>query len=411
MASWPARRRSTKQFTHAGWPWIGYDHLAAFECGNGFGTEARLVGGGGYGGGEHDISGHRAGGIDVDPVVADADPDADLDPGRTTEPATLAPERVEQLDPDLVAVPRDSSGRAGDIGHHDVGIGVGQRACGGILLFEEQTIAGATGGAMQLDAGRQQRLVGLDELGLLEGSGSAVGEERPFEGLDVAEAATATLEVGFEHEGDLADAAMACSNGFVETWQPGPGLRAPRLAGLGGEASGEACVARDQSGAEQRRGRLEVVGGELERLAHGPHRMAEFRSFVPEWVPERAGDRLDVIGALVEQEEVEVAVGAQFGTAVTPDRNECDVVAMADGVGVQRREPGIDRIAQGTGEGATYETAVCDDVGSGRTQRHGRPLRFCSAGFTDTASLYGRRDSPTEAGVQIGVRRAPRRCR
>jgi hypothetical protein len=200
------------------------------------------------------------------------------------------------------------------------------------------------------------------------------------------------------------NATVACLDGLVEARQPGPGLGPPRLAGLIGEADCELGVACDRSGAEQRRGGLEVVGGQIEGLAHGPHCVAELRALVPQRIPERTGDRLDVVGPLVDQEEVEIAVGTQLAAPVAAHRDERHVVAMPDGVGVEGSQPGIDRIAQGCGEHTPCEAVVCDDVGSRRAQRHGRFLRFCSAGFTDTASLYGRLDTPTEPHVQIDVR-------
>ena len=74
-------------------------------------------------------------------------------------PAERALERRVDPLPDLVARPRDGPGGGADRRHHVVGVGVAERLGDGVLLLEQQPVAGPAGAAVQLDPGREQHVV------------------------------------------------------------------------------------------------------------------------------------------------------------------------------------------------------------------------------------------------------------
>ena len=93
--------------------------------------------------------------------------------------------------------------------------------------------------------------------------------------------------------------------------------------------SGSATLASPQTTPpiEEAEGDPDVLGGGAEHLGRPPHRVVEVHPLVPDRVPDGVGDRLDVPVAVVEQDHIEVAVGAQRAPPVAADGQEGQVAA------------------------------------------------------------------------------------
>jgi hypothetical protein len=66
------------------------------------------------------------------------------------------------------------------------------------------------------------------------------------------------------------------------------------------------------AGAEQRRGGVEVVGGQAEGLLRHLDTVAEMDSLLPDRIPDGVGDRGDIRPRVVKEHDVDVAAGGQL---------------------------------------------------------------------------------------------------
>ena len=131
--------------------------------------------------------------------------------GTATQPATpLGGELgISQPGPYLVAAPGNRPGRARDGAHQLIGIGIVQRGGHPILLLEQKLVAGAIGGAMQLDPSSQDHLVvgpQLAAVGFVHLEHALFG---PPKRMHVSQPSPPLLEVGLQFERHLTAAPMA----------------------------------------------------------------------------------------------------------------------------------------------------------------------------------------------------------
>ena len=94
----------------------------------------------------------------------------------------------------------------------------------------------------------------------------------------------------------------------------------------------------DEAGIEQAEGDAHVVGrGGRGHFGWPAHRMVQVHTLVPDRVPDGIGDRFYVAMTPVDQDDVEVAVGAQRASPIASDRKKCQVTvgfshgALGDG--------------------------------------------------------------------------------
>src|SRR5690606_12095461 len=241
----------------------------------------------------------------------------------TGEAAERAPQARFDPAPGLVAVPGDGPSRRRHLPHQRVGVGLAEGGGDAVLLLEDEHVARATGAPVQLDAGgEQRRVVGVEPGEVVEQHRAC--SARPTEGMDVAQTAAALLEVGFEHERDLAGAGVALVDrpGELEESASRPPL--PAFEGTGAQPFGERGVACEVATIEQRGRGVELVVGEPDRLVDGAHRMTELLSGVPDRVPDALGDLCRVDAWVVEEQHVEVALRTQLASAVATNRDERD---------------------------------------------------------------------------------------
>ena len=190
-----------------------------------------------------------------------------------------------------------------------------RRVGDGVLLLERggRRRAGRCGGAAR--PGRRAASVGLAERLGVALEEQDLGLLGPAEGVDVAQAAAALLEVGLEQEGHLAGAVVAVLH---RSGQLRRGAASPASAtdpGARGSSALRAVSPAMWRTDEERRGGVEVVLGEAEGLLDGADGVAELQALVPDRVPEPLGDPGDVGSPVVQQQHVDVGERGELAPA------------------------------------------------------------------------------------------------
>jgi hypothetical protein len=185
------------------------------------------------------------------------------------------------------------------------------------------------------------RLLGGSEVGIV---GEQWGESRDGpQDRDVAQATVALLQVGLEEKGDVAGRLPPLLHGRLEDGEIArPQLGSPGGLGLLDEGLGHLGLAPDHARIEEAEGNTGVLGGGAEHLGGPPHRVVQVDPLVPHGVPDAVGHRLDVAAPVVDEHDIEVAVGAERATPVAADGDQGEVApALPGGPIGQSREPGV----------------------------------------------------------------------
>ena len=213
-----------------------------------------------------------------------------------------------------------------------------------VLILEEELVVLPAGHPVELDPD-----VGEEGGRALEGlQVGVVGQERRVgrdgsQHADVAQAAVTLLEVGLEQEGHVSRGGSALGHLDLEEWQV---LRAepfaPRGARLVEKRFGHLGLAPDETAIEESERDADVLGGGGEHLGGSAHGVVEVHPLVPDRVPDAVGDDSDVAPAVVDEDHIEVAVGAQGAPPVPAHRHQGQVpLAVAGDPVRQVREPGV----------------------------------------------------------------------
>ena len=199
---------------------------------------------------------------------------------------------------------------------------------------------------MQLHACPQQRLVGLGEAFAVRGREFGTRQPRPADRVRVAQPAAAGLQIGFQQECHLAALAMPAAHGALQLVEPPRCVVTPVGRHSLDEPFGQGIVAGEVAGIDQRRCRVDVRGCQVQRVGQRSHSMAQLQLLVPDRVPQAIGQVAALqavsectlalqqrLAAVVQQEEIDVAAGAQLAAAVPADRHErharaCPVCAV-----------------------------------------------------------------------------------
>jgi hypothetical protein len=238
---------------------------------------------------------------------------------------------------------------AGHRSHEGIGARVVEPGGHTVLLLEQEPIEGLARAAMQLDTYGEQNLLGLAEhvlpaIGPVPGKADhGAGQHRRLQGVDVSEAPTTLLELGLQEEGDLAERPVAGVHLLGQRRQPSGRALPPSLPDPLRQPCGQGWVPRHEAGIEQSEGRLQVLAGHGHGLLHRSHAVVQADPRVPHGVPEALGHRLHVLDALVDEEHVEVAAGAQLSAAVPADGDDGDALLRAE----QPREPPVGEVGVG----------------------------------------------------------------
>ena len=149
----------------------------------------------------------------------------------------------------------------------------------------------------------------------------------PPQRLDIAKPTVAILHVRFEPVCHVSCSALTHANSVTEFREAAVTLVAPHTESLLDDLSGEVVVSCQRTCREECRGRIEIGGSKTHRLVDTADSVSELDPGIPERIPDRAGDGLDLLGHplgfdIVHQQEIEVALGGQFAAAVAPDRKQ-----------------------------------------------------------------------------------------
>ncbi len=239
-------------------------------------------------------------------------------------------------------------------------VGVGEAAGGGdlVLFLEGEPVGGAAGGQVEGVAGVEQEGAGRLEA-LAGGVGEPGGGDGP-QGGGVAEAAAGLLEVGFQQEAQLALPPGAFLAQFAQLGQAVRGLGAPVLVGGGAQGGGEVGVAGEVAGVEEAEVDLEVAAGGLAGLGGGAYGVVEGEALVPDGVPEAVGDGGDLGragGAVVQEQDVEVAAGGELAAPVAADGDERD----APGGAQETAEPAVGDAGQAGAPGRAGQGLLLEE--------------------------------------------------
>ena len=253
--------------------------------------------------------------------------------------------------PGLVAHPGDGAGRGHDPLHERVGAAgrsLAQQGGHPVLLLQVQAIAGPTGLAVQRHPHVEQGVVGPGQHGVVAGVEDGLHQLGPVQGVHVPQATAALLQVRLEQEGHLTGLGVAGDHALAQLGEPLLGPLAPLGEGPLPHLLGELRVAGEVADLEERRGGVEVVGGEAEGLLRGAHGVTQLHPLVPDRVPEPVGDRADRRGPpVVQEQQVEVAVRGQLATPVPPGGGEGDARRPGGGEVEEADQPTVDQVAQG----------------------------------------------------------------
>ena len=258
--------------------------------------------------------------------------------------------------PVLVAEPRDRPTGGGHVGHHGVGVAPAPGRRCRVLVLESQHLTRPPGRLVQRDPRTQQRVVALVEvdqvrLDHLESTG-----HRPPDRLDVAQPAVSGLQIRFQVVGDVGRRRLTLAHPFAQHAEVGRPLGLPRSQAPLDHLAGDLTITGERSGGEECRGRIEVAVDQFELFVDPTDRVAELDAGIPEGIPDRAGDRFDLVGdpaclAVVDEQQVEVAVRSQLAAAVAPDGEEGDAMLgrmLPDGRFEQAHDPGIGDVGERT---------------------------------------------------------------
>ena len=264
-------------------------------------------------------------------------------------------------DPRLVGHPTDGAARGGHLGHEVLHAAVPERRGHVGLQLQGEQVAGIARGAVQLHPCRQEGLVGLADHATV-GIGE-IGPRQSHEAqrLHVAHAARGFLQIGLELEGDRSVLELPPAGVAHQSGQPLAGPAGPLLPGAAGKTLRQGRVAGDVARREQRRGGVEILGGQLQCLGHGAHGVAQLQALVPDRIPQPAGHVGDIGAALVEKQQVQVALGAELGPSVATDGHQRDPVPGTAGVAEHVRQPLVHPPAVGTAEDGPHQGAIGDD--------------------------------------------------
>ena len=138
----------------------------------------------------------------------------------------------------------------------------------------------------------------------------------------------ALLEVGLQEERHVSGAGSALGHllleeGEVQGTEPIP-PGGPRLLQ---ERLGDPGLAPDEPAVQEAEGHPHVISGSGEDLGGPADRVVQVDSFVPDGVPDGIGDLADVPDPVVDEDDIEVAEGAERAPAVATYRDQGQVPA------------------------------------------------------------------------------------
>ncbi len=195
------------------------------------------------------------------------------------------------------------------------------------MILQPQDVAGTTSGEVESHPGTEQHVVGTVEFDEVFGDQVESCRFGPPQRLHVAETTVAVLQVGFEPIGDVAGRVLTHAHAVPKRFEMAFAVATPQRQSLLDDLRGQFVVAGQRARRDQCGGGVEVGGGEVELLVDAADGMAQLHARVPERIPDRTGERFDLLGHLprldvVDEQEVEVALRGQLAASVPSDRQQ-----------------------------------------------------------------------------------------
>ena len=191
--------------------------------------------------------------------------------------------------------------------------------------------------------------------------------------MEVAQPAVGFFQVRLEKEGHVSMGSMALFDLGGEHGEPLPGSGPPLVEGLGEHGRRHRGVAGHHPAVEQAQLGPEVVPGDLEDLRGAAHGMVEADALVPHRVPHGVGDATDVPPPVVDEDDVEVAVGAELASPVPTHGDKGDPVGVPVGGPLEQvGQPLVGGGGQGRAEVLTLEVRSLEQLLAQRAERHRR---------------------------------------
>ena len=211
--------------------------------------------------------------------------------------------------------------------------------------------------------------------GLEGGQVGVVGQQRRIgrngaQHVDVAQATVALLEVRLQEERHVAHPSVPILHLRLEVGEvAGAEGLTPGRTGPGHQRVGHFRITPDQAGVQQAQGDADVIGRGGEHLGRTANRVIEVHTLVPDRVPDGIGHRFYVAVTPVEQDHIEVAVGAKRTPAVAPDGQKGQVaVGFSNGAGRHAGEPFVGLGGVGPAERLTLKVGAGQEVAATFTE-------------------------------------------
>ena len=213
----------------------------------------------------------------------------------------------------------------------------------------------------------------------------------------------AVLQVGLEQVGDVTSGLLAHAHPIAQPSEVSGAVASPHVEALRDHLGGQLVVAGERSRRDECRGRIEIGLREVELLVDPPDGVAELHTGVPQRIPDRAGDRLDLLGDLlrldvVDEQQVEVALRGEFAAAVSADREQRHPAGRTRGLRDRLVEDGRDPVVGDLRErSAVVATRAIDDVGD--LTEMPDPNRWGHGAMSAGTRIGARRSASTGVGA------------
>ena len=276
---------------------------------------------------------------------------------------------VRDTGPEPVGGPLDGVGRAGQVQHQRIGVGVAHGFGHPVLVLQQQRVHGPPGDAVQFAARSEQQFGGTGEIlhRILQRGGhvGTVDPQRPADHVVVAQAAPTILQIRLQQRCDVTEA-------FPPLAGRCRAIAAARRTACAATARGRPRAARRREPWRRRwsarRGwtspcrarRPARCSSDLHRV----RRRADLDAGVPQRVPERFGDVAHTcLGLLrrVQQHHVDVAAGREHTARIAAGGHQRPAVGQPYRKAL---EPRVGLLRQASGEAAAGQVGVADELGA-----------------------------------------------
>ena len=190
--------------------------------------------------------------------------------------------------------------------------------------------------------------------------------------MEVAQPAAGLFQVRLQQEGDVAEGPVTLFDLGGEHGEPLAGVPLPLGEGLLEHGLGDSGVTGHHPTVEQPELDPEVSSGHLQHLRSSSDGMVEVDTFVPDGVPDGVCHTPDVPSTTtVDENDIEIAEGAQLAPPVAPHGHKCDAVRIPVGCPLEQSgQPPVGRGRECSGEFVALEVGSRQQLLAQRAEGH-----------------------------------------